>query len=111
MVYPIPYENCTVYTIVNEGEDDSINFTDLASGAEIKMNVKGQRGCKIWIDKKGKLLGAYIHDVLSVNGLEVIPNGDLSIFKENNSWVYIAGKRMKNNISIGSCYIDVDIIL
>ena len=45
-IYPISYKECTLYTIVNEGYDDTICFYDLESGAYIEMSVK-KRLCKV----------------------------------------------------------------
>ncbi|MFT4145027.1 MAG: hypothetical protein QM644_11285 [Mobilitalea sp.] len=88
LLYPMAYQDSTLYTLVNEGEAASISFTDLATGTKIKAFVKGQRGAKLWIDKKGELLGAYINDKLTVNDREFIPEGDLVIFKENGQIHY-----------------------
>jgi hypothetical protein len=88
LVYPIAYQDSTLYTLVNEGEASSISFTDLASGARIRAFVKGQRGAKLWIDKNGELLGAYINDKLVVNDSEFNPEGDISFFRENGQMHY-----------------------
>ena len=88
LLYPMTYQDCTLYTLVNEGEATSISFTDLATGTNIKAFVKGQRGAKLWIDKKGELLGAYINDKLVVNDKEIIPEGDLVLFKEDGQMQY-----------------------
>ncbi len=88
LIYPIAYQDCTLYTLVNEGEDSSISFTDLATGTKVKAFVKGQRGAKLWIDKNGELLGAYMNDLLMVNDNEINPNGDISFFIENGQIHY-----------------------
>ena len=71
LLYPASYRECTVYTLVNEGDADSIRFTDLASGVEVEMRTKALRGSKICLDKKGRLIGGYISGDLKVGGQEI----------------------------------------
>lgn len=88
LLYPMVYQDCTLYTLVNEGEDTSISFTDLATGTKIKAYVKGQRGAKLWLNNKGELLGAYINDKLVVNDKEIIPEDNLAFIIENGQIHY-----------------------
>ena len=48
-----------MYTIINEGETDTVNFKDLRSNKELKVTVNASRGIKIWIDNKGEVLDIY----------------------------------------------------
>jgi len=108
LIYPVFYENSVLYTIVNEGSDTSIDFRDIETGAEIHLAVKGMRGAKIWLDKDGSLLGAYINDRLVVNGRSFVPNGDLGLFKEAGSWNYVLGEREKPEILIDGVLVNVE---
>ncbi len=87
MIYPIVYRDCVVYTIVNEGEDAIVEFTDLQSGVDIKVAVKRERGAKLWLDQRGRLLGAYLNDKLSVNGREFSPKEAMVLYLENDTYV------------------------
>ncbi|MBQ9135335.1 MAG: beta-galactosidase [Lachnospiraceae bacterium] len=55
----VSYENCTVYTLINEGFADTMTFVDLRSGKKVSVNLKDNQGCKLWIDNKGELLQKY----------------------------------------------------
>jgi hypothetical protein len=108
LLYPISYKACTVYTLVNEGNDDFIEFIDLHSNAKIKMYVNAQRACKIWICKSGELLGAYIHNKLFINGKSIQPFGNLSFCKTKNGLMFMSGKREKHYFKIYSRKINID---
>jgi hypothetical protein len=66
------------------------------------------RGAKIWLSKDGSLLGAYINDMLVINGRSFVPNGDLGLIKEAGSWNYILGEREKTEIIIDGVLINVE---
>ena len=53
------YEDCTVYTLINEGFADTLSFTDLRSGVTLSVTLKDNQGCKLWLDSKGTLLQQY----------------------------------------------------
>lgn len=107
LVYPIQYTDCTLYTIVNEGGDDSIKITDIISGVEVEVYIKAQRASKLWLNKEGKLIGAYLNDKLKIGDKEIVPNGDLSIFKNSNGWNYMAGIREEQYIVVEGLQIAV----
>lgn len=58
-IHAIPYEKCTLYTVLNEGEADSISIYDLQSGQKVQLQLLKRQGIKIWIDHKGKILNKY----------------------------------------------------
>ena len=58
-IYPQCFRHCTIYTIINEGEDDIINFCDLRSGQEFEIKLKSNRGVKLWIGNNGEILEFY----------------------------------------------------
>ena len=100
LIYPISYDDCTLYTIVNEGTDDTVEFTDLASGKNITLSVPAQRGAKLWLGKDGKLLGAYLNGRLKIGDLEIITNGDLALCYEQDKVKIMAGERKERQIKI-----------
>lgn len=53
------YEDCTVYTLMNEGASGTIAFTDLQSHVTCRVTVDTLCSGKLWIDKNGKLLQTY----------------------------------------------------
>lgn len=96
LIYPISYRNCTAYTVVNEGTDETVRFVDLRSGARVSLRVKGQRGAKLWLGKTGDLLGAYLTGPVSVGGQRIVPNGDLCLVRRGRKWDLFPGKREKH---------------
>ena len=101
LVYPIPYRRCTLYTVVNEGADDTAAFTDLASGTRVTVTVKASRGAKLWLDKKGNLLAAFLNAPAMVGRLKIVPNGDLALYRRGKRWVLLPGKREKSSVVLG----------
>ncbi len=59
MFTAVSYENCTVYTLINEGFADTMAFTDLRSGMKVSVNLKSNQGCKLWLNTNGELLQKY----------------------------------------------------
>ena len=55
----VSYENCTVYTLINEGFADTMTFVDLRSGVKLSVTLKDNQGCKLWLDRNGQLLQKY----------------------------------------------------
>lgn len=52
-------EDCTVYTLMNEGAAGTVAFTDLQSRVTYRVTVDTLCSGKLWIDKTGKLLQTY----------------------------------------------------
>lgn len=52
----IPYQECTVYTLTNEGFATDVSWIDLRSGKEFNFTVKADGGCKIWLSPEGEVL-------------------------------------------------------
>lgn len=84
MIYPIEYKDHIVYTIVNEGDTDTLKLKDIKTGADFEVTVDAQRGCKLWLDKRGNLAAAYIHNKLRVNEMVIEPQGDMALFYGND---------------------------
>ena len=55
----VSYENCTVYTLINEGFADTMTFVDLRSGVKVSVNLQSNQGCKLWLNTKGEILQKY----------------------------------------------------
>lgn len=53
------YENCTVYTLINEGFADTVTWTDLRSGKTLSATVKEDCGGKLWLSDSGEVLQVY----------------------------------------------------
>ena len=68
MVYPMVYENCTVYTMVNEGAKTDVQFTDLASGKIISTRLPANSGAKLCLGKDGKAIAWYAHEDILLDG-------------------------------------------
>lgn len=68
MIAPLLYVDVIVYTVVNEGGDTAIRFTDTATGKTIWADLPAQRGLKLWLRKDGKLLAAYASRPFAVDG-------------------------------------------
>ncbi|MBN1676170.1 MAG: hypothetical protein JXR37_34315 [Kiritimatiellae bacterium] len=101
LVYPIAYRRCTAYTIVNEGDRDEIAFTDLASGVRVKLGVQANRGARLWLDKNGHVIGAYLNAPVTVGTTSIRPNGDLAIFRRAGRWILMPGRREKGQVVAG----------
>ncbi|MBP3610525.1 MAG: beta-galactosidase [Lachnospiraceae bacterium] len=56
LLHAASYENCTVYTLINEGPADSITFTDLRSGITYTVRLGIIGGGKLWINETGEIL-------------------------------------------------------
>jgi len=59
LLHAASYENCTVYTILNEGPADSVTFTDLQSGAAFTVSLDTISSGKLWLNEKGEILQVY----------------------------------------------------
>lgn len=59
------YEECTVYTLLNEGFADTVTWTDLRSNLTIRAHVEADSGCKLWLSKDGSVLGDFGHGSFS----------------------------------------------
>ena len=55
----VSYEDCTVYTMMNEGPEDDISYLDLRSGITFTVKLGTICGGKLWINKKGEILQQY----------------------------------------------------
>lgn len=55
----VSYQNCTVYTLLNEGFADTVCWIDLRSGKKLTVNLGADRGCKLWLDTGGGLLEVF----------------------------------------------------
>ncbi|MBE5875779.1 MAG: hypothetical protein E7290_02685 [Lachnospiraceae bacterium] len=53
------YQDCTVYTLINEGFADTVSFTDLRSNQQFTISVDADCGCKLWIDSSGNILETF----------------------------------------------------
>lgn len=53
------YENCTVYTLMNEGPADTLVFTDLRSNVTITAILDTISSGKLWLNEKGEILQVY----------------------------------------------------
>jgi len=53
------YEACTVYTMINEGPEDTITFTDLRSNVTYTVSLGTICSGKLWLDEKGEILQIY----------------------------------------------------
>lgn len=59
LIHAIVYENCTSYTLVNDGPKETLWIKDLRSNTELEIQLSAGRGCKFWVGTDGELLGAY----------------------------------------------------
>lgn len=50
------YDDCTVYTIINEGYADTIRWTDLRSSKNFTASLPANTGSKLWLDASGNIL-------------------------------------------------------
>jgi hypothetical protein len=107
-LYPITYADSTAYTLINEsGSGDEVRFTDVRSGVKVSVKLRPNRGAKIVLDRRGRLLGAYINDELTVGDLKVIPNGNLSLAKDGRRWRLLPGRRDEHWLQIGGRKVEV----
>lgn len=53
------YEKCTVYTLINYGREDRVDWTDNRSGERYRLHLPESRGCKVWIAPDGEMLQKY----------------------------------------------------
>lgn len=53
------YEKCTVYTLINWGREDEVEWTDARSGARYRICLPESRGCKLWVAPDGEVLEKY----------------------------------------------------
>lgn len=53
------YEDCTVYTLMNEGTTDTVVFTDVSSNVTCSVTVDTLCSGKLWMDKTGEILQTY----------------------------------------------------
>ena len=72
LIYPMAFEDATVYTLVNEGARDSVRFVDLASGKSVETELLAQCGCKLCLTHDGRLAAHWSHEPVKV-GTEVYP--------------------------------------
>ena len=80
------------------------------TGSQLSFNFtirKKNKGAKLWLSKKGKIMGAYINDRIKVNNEEIIPNGQLSIAIAEESIEFIAGNREHEIICVNGMNIHV----
>ncbi|MBQ7954577.1 MAG: cellulase family glycosylhydrolase [Lachnospiraceae bacterium] len=56
------YENCTVYTLINEGYGDRVSFRDLRSGKQFTVSLDNIGGYKLWVSGDGTVLEQYGDD-------------------------------------------------
>ena len=108
LLYPIAYRRCTVYTIVNEGDSEEIAFTDLASGVQVKVGLRADRGAKLWLDRKGNIIGAYLNDPATVGRTSIQPNGDLALFRGADGWTLMPGRRDKGHALVDGTKIPIE---
>ena len=59
LLHATSYEDCTVYTIMNEGPADAVTFTDLRSGVTYTVSLSTICSGKLWIDQQGEILQTY----------------------------------------------------
>ena len=55
----VSYETCTVYTLLNEGPEDTVSFTDLRSGVTFTVTPGSICSGKLWVNEKGGILQTY----------------------------------------------------
>ena len=55
----VSYETCTVYTLLNEGPEDTVSFTDLRSGVTFTVTPGSICSGKLWVNEKGEILQTY----------------------------------------------------
>lgn len=53
------YEDCTVYTLLNEGPADTVVFTDIKSNTTYSVTLDALCSGKLWIENTGKILQSY----------------------------------------------------
>ena len=59
LLHAASYENCTVYTLMNEGPADTVTFTDLRSSRTYTVSLDTICSGKLWIDEKGEILQTF----------------------------------------------------
>ena len=59
LLHGASYENCTVYTLTNEGPADSITFTDIRSNVTYTVSLGTICSGKLWVDEKGEILQTF----------------------------------------------------
>ncbi len=59
LLHAASYENCTVYTLMNEGPKDSVTFTDLRSSKTYTVTLDTISSGKLWLDENGEILQVY----------------------------------------------------
>jgi hypothetical protein len=107
LLYPIAYRRCTVYTFVNEGDSEDVAFTDLASGVQVKVGLQANRGAKLWLDREGNTIGAYLNAPATVGKTSIQPNGDLALFRGAAGWTLMPGRRDKGHALVDSTKIPI----
>ena len=53
------YESCTVYTLINEGPEDTVTFTDLRSNVTYTVSLDTICSGKLWVNEAGDILQTY----------------------------------------------------
>lgn len=59
LLHAASYETCTVYTLINEGPEESVVFTDLRSNVTFEVCLDTICSGKLWVDESGKILQTY----------------------------------------------------
>ncbi|MBP3567732.1 MAG: beta-galactosidase [Lachnospiraceae bacterium] len=59
LLHAASYETCTVYTLMNEGPEDTVVFTDLRSNVTYVVSLGTICSGKLWINEKGEILQMY----------------------------------------------------
>ncbi len=101
-IYPIRYHDFTMFTVINEGPESTIRFTDQVSRTPISVHIAKERGAKIFVSEQGDLLGAYLHSRLEVGDTVIEPGGELSLIHDNGRFVVFPGDRSSDHVVINS---------
>ena len=54
------FEKSIVYTLVNEGEADTVRLLDLETGRRFRCALDAGHGIKFWLSPDGELLDAFL---------------------------------------------------
>lgn len=80
LIWPRRFPEATLYTCVSEADRvGTVAFRDERSGAEVSLELAGERAALLLLSRQGAPLAACLHGRLEVNGQELWSGGDATL--------------------------------